>query len=60
MADLLAEDMKPNYETTEEIIRRLEEEKNYIPDSESVRREYAYALLREYRRYIEDRSGNDR
>lgn len=60
MADLLAEDIKADYETTEEIIKRLEEKGNYIPDSERVRREYAYALLREYRQYIEDRSGNGR
>jgi len=49
--------MKATDETAEEIIKRLEEKKNYIPGSERVRIEYAYALLREYRRYVKDRSG---
>ncbi len=57
MAEFCAEHLKATYDTAEEIIRRLEEERNYIPDSDSVRREYAYALMREYRKYIEDRSG---
>jgi hypothetical protein len=60
MAELYAEDMKPTDETAEEIIKRLEEKNNYIPDSECVRREYAYALLREYRKYVKDRSGSGR
>ncbi len=60
MAELYAEDMKPTDETAEEIIKRLEEKKNYIPDSERVRGEYTYALLREYRNYIKDRSGSGR
>ncbi len=60
MAELYARDMKADYKTADEIIERLEEKKNYIPDSESVRREYAYALLREYRKYIKDRSDSGR
>jgi len=60
MAEVYAEDMKPNDKTAEEFIKRLEERKNYIPESERVRREYSYALLREYRKYIKDRSGSDR
>ena len=60
MAELSAEDMKATYETAEKIINRLEDKKNYIPDSEGVRREYAYALLRVYRQYIEERSGSGR
>lgn len=60
MAELYAEDMKATDETAEEIIKRLEERKNYIPDSERVRREYAYALLGEYRRYVRDRSAHGR
>lgn len=40
--------------------RRLEAKKNFIPPSESVRKEYAYVLLKEYRKYIEDRPGNGR
>jgi hypothetical protein len=60
MAELYSEDMKATDETAEVIIKRLEEKKNYIPGSERVRREYAYALLREYRKYIKDRSGSGR
>ncbi len=60
MAELHAQDMKADYKTAEEIIERLEEKRNYIPDSERVRREYAYALLREYRKYIKDRSDSGR
>ncbi len=60
MAKLYAQDMKADYKTAEEIIEALEEKKNYIPDSERVRREYAYALLREYRKYVKDRSESSR
>ena len=60
MAELYTEDLKATDETAEEIIKRLEEQKNYIPESERVRREYAYVLLREYRKYLKDRSGGDR
>ncbi|MBI5248717.1 MAG: hypothetical protein HY912_04415 [Desulfomonile tiedjei] len=58
MAEFYAEDMEATDKTAEEIIKRLEEKKNYIPESERVRRDYAYALLREYRSYIKDRSGS--
>jgi hypothetical protein len=57
MAELCAEDMEATDKTAEEIITRLEKRKNYIPESERVRREYAYALLREYRKYLKDRCG---
>ncbi len=60
MAELFAEDMKPTDKTAEEIIKRLEERKNYIPESGRVRREYSYALLREYRKYVKDRSDSSR
>jgi hypothetical protein len=60
MAELYAEDMMANDKTAEEIIKRLEEKNNYIPASERVRREYAYALLREYRKYVKDRSTSGR
>lgn len=60
MAELYAEDMKVTDETVEEMIKRLEDKKNYIPESERVRREYAYALLIEYRRYVKDRCGSGR
>jgi hypothetical protein len=60
MAELYAAAMKPTDKTAEEIIKRLEEKKNYIPESERVRRDYAHALLREYRKYVKDRSGSGR
>ncbi|MGO9117993.1 MAG: hypothetical protein ACLQPD_10320 [Desulfomonilaceae bacterium] len=60
MAEVYAEDMKPSDKTAAEIMKRLEQKKNYIPGSERVRREYAYALLREYRKYLKDRSGSGR
>ncbi len=58
MAELYAEDLEATDKTAEEIIKRLEEKKNYIPESERVRRDYAYALLREYRNYLKDRVGS--
>lgn len=57
MAELYAEERKATDETAEEIIKRLEAKKNFMPSSERIRREYAYVLLREYRNYIKDRSG---
>ena len=60
MAEVYAEDMQATDKTAEEMMKRLEQRKNYIPGSERVRREYAYALLREYRKYVKDRSGSGR
>jgi hypothetical protein len=60
MAEVYAEDMQATDKTAEEIMKRLEQKKNYIPGSERVRKEYAYALLKEYRKYVKDRSGNGR
>ncbi|RJQ39341.1 MAG: hypothetical protein C4550_05490 [Nitrospiraceae bacterium] len=57
MAELHAEGRKATDETTEEIIKRLEARKNYIPSSERARKEYAYVLLKEYRKYVKDRPG---
>lgn len=56
MAELHTEGRKATEETSEEIIKRLEARKNYIPSSERVRKEYAYVLLSEYRKYIKERS----
>jgi len=58
MADLYSEGRPANDETAEEIITRLEAMKNYIPSSECACREYAYALLWEYRTYVKHRAGN--
>lgn len=60
MAELFSEGRKPTEEMAEEIIKRLEAKKNYIPSSERVRREYSYVLLREYRKYSKDQSGDGR
>jgi hypothetical protein len=54
LADLYTQGRKPNQETAEEICKRLEDMKNYIPESEEVRREYRYVLLREYKAYIKE------
>jgi hypothetical protein len=56
MAELYSEHRNATDETAEEIIKRLEARKNYIPSSERARKEYAYALLKEYRKYLRDRS----
>ena len=57
MVELYLEERKPTDDAAREIITRLEEKGNFIPSSESVHREYAYVLLREYRKFIQDRSG---
>ena len=54
MADLYSQGRQANDDTAEEIINRLEAKKNYIPSSDRIRREYAYVLLKEYRKYIKD------
>ena len=56
MAELHSKGSKPTNETAKEIINKREAKKNFIPSSERVRREYAYVLLREYRKYIKDHS----
>jgi len=55
MADLYSQGRQANQKTAEEIIHRLEAQKNFIPFSEHTRKEYAYVLLKEYRQYIADR-----
>jgi len=55
LAGLYSEGRQPNKETAEEIINRLEAQKNFIPSSDRTRKEYAYALLKEYREYIAGR-----
>ena len=59
MADLYAQGRSANPVTADLIIDRLEAQKNYIPSSELVRREYAYFLLREYRDYFQERANSD-
>jgi len=54
MAELHDAGRPDNEKTAEEIIQRLEDKNNYIPASDRARREYAYVLLKEYRRYVKD------
>jgi len=60
IAEIYSEDREATDETAEEIMKRLEEKRNYIPSSERARKEYAYALLNEYRKYLKDRSDSCR
>ena len=60
MARFHGEGRKANDKTAGEIIQRLEAIGNYIPSSEGARKEYAYVLLREYRKYLKDRSESGR
>ncbi len=57
MAGVYSEGRQANDETAEEIMNRLEA-KNYIPSSDRVRKEYAYVLLKEYRKYVKGRAGS--
>jgi hypothetical protein len=52
LAGLYTEGRQANQETAEEIINRLEAKKNFVPSSDRTRREYAFVLLKEYRKYI--------
>jgi guanylate kinase len=56
LTGLYAERRQANRETAEEIIRRLEEQKNFIPSADHVRREYSNALLKEYMQYLNERA----
>jgi hypothetical protein len=58
MAELYSEGRKASDETGKEIITRLEARNNYIPKSDSVRKEYAYILLKEYRAYLKERTSS--
>ena len=60
MTELFYEDKKATDGTAEEIIKRLEARKNFIPFSDRARREYAYVLLREYRNYMKALSKSGR
>ncbi len=52
LSGLYAEGRQANQETAQEIINRLEAQKNFIPSSDRTRKEYAYVLLKEYRKYV--------
>lgn len=51
LAAISSENRPANDETADVMIARLVM-KNYIPSSEDARREYRYALLKEYREYM--------
>jgi hypothetical protein len=54
-----SEGKQANDKTVEEIIERLEAKKNYIPSSDRARKDYAYVLLKEYRKYVKDRTNKN-
>jgi len=54
LATLSSEGRKPDKETAEEILDRLEKNNNYIPPS--ARSEYRSAVLQEYREYVANRN----
>jgi hypothetical protein len=56
LSDLYSEGQQANKEIAEEIIKRLETQKNYIPSSDLARKEFAYVLLKDYKEYIESRT----
>jgi hypothetical protein len=58
LAELYTEGRLANEETVTEIVKRLEAQKNYIPPSDHVRGEYAYALMKEYKKYLKSRADN--
>jgi hypothetical protein len=58
LAELYSEGRPVNQETAEEIINRLEAQKNFIPSSDRNRKEYAYVLLKEYREFVAGRKDN--
>ncbi len=60
MFDFYLEGRQPNDETADKIIKRLEENKNYIPSSEHARKEYSYAILKEYRMYLNEKTAKDK
>ncbi len=53
LARVNSEGHKANNETAELIIQMLEKADNYIPSSESVRREYRFVLLKIFREHLE-------
>jgi hypothetical protein len=55
-AELYAEGRVADRETANEILKRLEERKNYIPSSETTSREYRHILLKEYKEYMSSRA----
>jgi len=56
LAELFSEGWQANDEAAAEIIKRLEAHKNYIPASERAHKEYAYILLKEYKKYIKEQA----
>lgn len=58
LSELYAEGRPANEETVTVIVKRLEAHKNYIPLSDRARGEYAYALMKEYKKYLKSRADN--
>ncbi len=60
LAEMHANGRPANDQTMDEIISGLEAKKNYIPSSDRARRDYRYALLKEYRNYLKEHAGDGR
>jgi hypothetical protein len=59
LADLHSQGRQVNRETAEEIINRLEANKNYIPSSDRTRKEFAHVLLKEYEECVNNNRIDD-
>jgi hypothetical protein len=60
MFNFYLEGREANDETVEEIIKMLEERKNYIPSAERARKDYSYVLLKEYKNYLKEKSDKNK
>jgi hypothetical protein len=58
LAGMYSEGRQADEKTAEEIIKRLEAGRNYIPSSDRARKEYSYVLLKEYRKYVKKKTDN--
>ena len=60
LAEIHSEGKPTNDATAEEIMLRLEGHKNYIPTSDKARKEYAYMLLKEYKKFVKEQTKKDK
>ncbi|MFU8857990.1 MAG: hypothetical protein ACNA8S_13425 [Deferrisomatales bacterium] len=59
MAAVYSEGRPPSADTAEEIMKRLQILKNYVPSSSVVHREYAHVLFETYQGYVVERRQAD-
>lgn len=60
LAEISLEGRPTNDALAEEIMLRLEDYKNYIPTSDRARKEYAYVLLKEYKKFVKEQAEKDK